>query len=259
MGSQQKGETCRSINTDKLKKSKTPALRWSPQWRRLRCSQSKEDAPLHTYNATDQVALDDAGSLGPAAVRSISFFWRLPLPGRSSLLITSLRYCSSTSFASFRATARTCWQMEATFGNSIFVPSCRSFFICSLLFFQASQAHVCQSGRRESLITSPGRRDPFPNILQLLAKAIHWEGEPVRSNRASKLPDIATIVPPHAKLQLPASLGLQLLLQKLTTRKRSVKPRDMPLPIFILLGLQAQTKVWDPMGRKPDIQRIGFF
>ena len=41
-----------------------------------------------------------------------------------SLLIIRLRYCSSISFASFRATARICWQMESTLGNSITVPSC---------------------------------------------------------------------------------------------------------------------------------------
>ena len=66
--------------------------------------------------------------------------------------MTRLRYCGLTSFASFRATASTCWQMESTFGNSI-VPSCWSFFICSLLFFQAFQVQVCQSGWRKFLIT----------------------------------------------------------------------------------------------------------
>ena len=183
MGFQQKGKTCRSVHTNKLKSQK---LRLSDGLLSDEgCDAVKvRKMPLSTHTMLpDQVPLDDAGTLGPAAVRSISFFWRLPLSGRFSLLITCLRYYSSTSFASFQATARTCWQMEATFKNSICVPFCRSFSICFLLFFQAFQAHVCQSGLQKFLITFPGRR----NLLEASFSA-SWNCSPSKFQLETNFP-----------------------------------------------------------------------
>ena len=67
---------------------------------RLRLTHS----PKCDLSVTGRHRLREASSGG----LPLSFLWRLPLPGRPSLLMILLRYCSSMSLASLRATAQNC-------------------------------------------------------------------------------------------------------------------------------------------------------